>query len=171
MRLPFKANIAGIMDAVTLRRFVVYVLPLIVWMLVIFGWSTEVGSAEHTRSTLERILSSLPILHDLPDEQILAIDYGIRKAAHIFEYTVLALLAFRAIRQDRGTFRDVDAWGPLALGVLYASTDEYHQTFVASRWPTVGDVLYDSFGVLIGVFATLWWHARTTVPQSRPPAQ
>ena len=159
------------MGGVTLRRFVLYVLPLIAWMLFIFGWSTEVGSAEHTRSTLERILSSLPILRDLPDEQILAIDYGIRKAAHIFEYTVLALFAFRAIRQDRTTFRDVDVWGPLALGVLYASTDEYHQSFVASRWPSVGDVMYDTFGVMIGVVATLWWHARKTVPQSRPPVQ
>lgn len=158
------------MDAVTLRRFAVYVLPLIAWMLFIFGWSTDAGSAEHTRSTLERILSSLPILRDLPNEQILAIDYGIRKAAHIFEYTILAVFAYRAIHQDRTGFRDVDVWGPLAIGVLYASSDEYHQSFVASRWPSVGDVLYDTFGVMIGVLASLWWYARTTVPKSRPHA-
>lgn len=143
-----------------MRRFVVYILPLLVWMLFIFGWSTDAGSAEHTRSTLERILSSLPFLRDLPQEQILAVDYGIRKAAHIFEYTVLSLLAFRAIRQDRGGFRDIDAWGPLLIGVLYASTDEYHQSFVATRWPTVGDVLYDTFGAMIGVVINLWRCAR-----------
>ncbi len=154
----------------TLRRFAFYVAPLIAWMLFIFGWSTDAGSSEHTRSTLERILSSLPILHDLSQERILAIDYGIRKAAHICEYTILALLAYRAIRQDRAVFRDVDAWGPLLIGILYASTDEYHQTFVASRWPSVGDVMYDTFGAMIGVLATLWWYARTAVPKSQPPA-
>lgn len=152
----------------TLRRFAFYVLPLIAWMLFIFGWSTDVGSSEHTRSTLERILSSLPILRDLSNEKILSIDYGIRKAAHIFEYTILAILAYRAIHQDRKAFRDADAWGPLLLVILYASTDEYHQTFVASRWPSVGDVMYDTFGGMIGVVVCLWWYARTVSPKSPP---
>ncbi|MBC8140050.1 MAG: VanZ family protein [Armatimonadetes bacterium] len=146
----------------TPRRFTVYVLPLLVWMLVIFGWSTDAGSAEHTRSWLQRLLSDLPLLRDLPPARILDIDYGIRKAAHITEYAILAVLAFRAVRRERQTFRDVDVWGVLLLCVAYAATDELHQLTVASRFGTVGDVLYDTFGAMVGVVACLWLTARAT---------
>ena len=39
----------------------------------------------------------------------------------------------------------------LAAGFLYAVSDEIHQTFVPGRSGEVGDVLIDTFGVLIGV--------------------
>ena len=129
-------------------------------MLVIFGWSTDAGSAENTRSVLERLLSSLPIVRDLPHDQILAIDYGIRKAAHITEYAILAVLAFRAIRQERQSFRDVDVWGVMLLCIGYAATDEFHQTFTKTREGVPADVLYDTFGAMLGVVITLWWQLR-----------
>ncbi len=129
-------------------------------MLVIFGWSTDVGSAAHTSSIIERICASLPLLRDLPRSVVEMLDYGVRKAAHITEYAVLALLAYRAIRQDGTRFRDVFVWGPVLLCFLYASTDEYHQTFVASRWPSFGDVLYDTFGGMLGTVINLWRYCR-----------
>lgn len=138
-------------------------------MLVIFGWSTDAGSAEHTRSLLQRFLSDLPILRDLPRARILDIDYGIRKAAHITEYAVLAILAFRAVRRERLIFCDGDVWGVLLLCVAYAATDEIHQIFVASRFAAVGDVLYDTFGAMVGVVAYLWHHARHATASPAPP--
>jgi len=157
---------------VTPRRFAFYILPLLIWMLVIFGWSTDVGSAEHTRSWLQRLLSELPLLRDLPPARLLDVDYGIRKAAHITEYAVLATLAFRAFRRERRDLRAVDVWGVLLLCVTYATTDEIHQIFVASRYPAVGDVLYDTFGATLGTVGCLWHNARrrdAPVPHSAEP--
>lgn len=139
-------------------------------MLVIFGWSTDAGSAEHTRSWLQRLLSDLPVLRDLPPTRILDIDYGIRKTAHITEYAVLAVLAFRAVRRERQTFRDIDVWGGLLLCVAYAVTDEVHQMFVASRFASGGDVLYDTFGAMAGLVACLWHHARRVSVSPAPPS-
>ena len=36
------------------------------------------------------------------------------------------------------------------LGILYAVTDEWHQSFVPMRQPSVGDLLADLTGILVG---------------------
>ena len=137
-------------------------------MLIIFGWSTDVGSTQHTRSFIVQILHSIPLLHNnLTDKQIDGLDYAIRKCAHITEYTILATLAYRAIRLDRKTFRDIWLWGPILLCILYASSDEWHQSFVKSRFPAVGDVLYDTFGGMVGTVLNLWRYLREVTKNSR----
>ena len=74
----------------------------------------------------------------------LSIDFYLRKAAHMTEYALLVLLWWRALR-----FRRL----PVAVGiaVLYAATDELHQTTVAGRHGSPVDWLIDAGGVLIGV--------------------
>src|SRR5215510_6142396 len=69
-------------------------------------------------------------------------DLILRKCAHITEYAVLAFLLARAIGRE----------GPaLALGVLYAASDELHQAFVRGRHASPVDVAIDMLGLLIGV--------------------
>ena len=43
----------------------------------------------------------------------------------------------------------------LAAGIIYAATDEFHQTFVPGRAGRISDVCIDTCGVLIGAFAFL----------------
>jgi VanZ family protein len=55
---------------------------------------------------------------------------------------------------------------PLAwlLAMLYAMTDEFHQSFVTGRHPSMWDVLiFDSLGALIGL-----WLAGLYLKQKRP---
>lgn len=40
-------------------------------------------------------------------------------------------------------------WGPILLTLLYACTDEIHQTFVPGRFGTLRDVGYDLLGASI----------------------
>jgi VanZ family protein len=69
-------------------------------------------------------------------------DLFLRKCAHITEYAVLAVLLMRA----------VDREGPaLALGILYAASDELHQAFVRGRHASPIDVAIDTVGLLIGL--------------------
>jgi len=43
-------------------------------------------------------------------------------------------------------------FGPVLLGcALFAASDEFHQTFVKSRTPSVGDVLLDIAGATVGL--------------------
>ena len=68
----------------------------------------------------------------------------LRKGAHVTEYAMLALLLVRALGREVPAF---------ALGVLYAASDEFHQSFVRGRHAAPLDVAIDAVGVLIGLTA------------------
>ena len=42
-----------------------------------------------------------------------------------------------------------------AFGLLYAMSDEYHQTFVMGRSGELRDVLIDSLGIITGIVLTV----------------
>ena len=69
-------------------------------------------------------------------------DYVLRKGAHMTEYAILAVLLLRAT----GSY----AWA-LGLAVAYATSDEFHQTFVRGRHGSPIDVGIDAVGALVGL--------------------
>ena len=139
------------------RVFVVYWLPLILWMGLIFGGSGDSSSFQHS----SRIIG--PLVHwmfpGLPEETVREIVVGVRKCAHLTEYAILAMLFWRAIRKPlrKGvrTWLWRDAGWALLFSAIYAATDEFHQTFVPSREGRLGDVVIDSLGAAAGLLA-LW---------------
>ena len=76
-------------------------------------------------------------------------DLVLRKLAHTAEYAILGALLVRATAR---------AWPAFGLGVLYAASDEIHQTFVSGRHGTPVDVAIDAVGLAIGI--ALWQSAR-----------
>jgi hypothetical protein len=76
-----------------------------------------------------------------------------RKCAHVTEYAVLALLLWRALRSVPTLHtKRLLVFGAALLGcALFAASDEFHQTFVKSRTPSVRDVLLDTGGALLGL--------------------
>jgi VanZ family protein len=85
----------------------------------------------------------------------------LRKLGHVTEYFLLTLAWTRAL----GARPAVAA----AISVLYAATDELHQTFVAGRHGTPVDVLIDAIGVSLGSLFYARRRRRTAGP-SRPSA-
>jgi VanZ family protein len=77
-------------------------------------------------------------------------DYVLRKCAHVTEYVVLTFLLARAVEREAPAF---------ALGVLYAISDEVHQSFVRGRHAAPLDVAIDSVGLVLGI--ALWRRQRT----------
>jgi VanZ family protein len=71
-------------------------------------------------------------------------DLVLRKLAHMAEYAILGALLVRALGQPLLA---------IALGALYAVSDEVHQSFVRGRHGAWYDVLVDTIGVTIGVLA------------------
>jgi VanZ family protein len=76
-------------------------------------------------------------------------DLVLRKLAHTAEYAMLGALLVRA--SGKG-------WLSLVLGVLYAASDELHQTFVTGRHGSPLDVAIDAVGVGCGIL--LWQRVR-----------
>jgi VanZ family protein len=73
------------------------------------------------------------------------VDYPLRKAAHVGEYAVLAVLARRG-------WKPLPAW---LFCVFYAITDEVHQYFVPGRSARVLDVCLDSAAAALPYIAGL----------------
>lgn len=72
-----------------------------------------------------------------------------RKAAHFTEYALLLALWWRALASKLSERRALAV--ALAITVLYAATDELHQTFVNGRAGRPLDVMIDTAGALTAV--------------------
>lgn len=157
----------------SLRKFVVYILPLLLWMGFIFFMSTDRGAAANTRPIMNSILRRIfpAVDQHLTPAQIERVDWNIRKTAHVTEYTILAILAFRAVTFGDPRFRHRNVLLPVIIGIAYAASDEYHQSFSKLRDGAASDVFFDSFGVLLGTLLCQWRHltvlSRTTGTGSR----
>lgn len=105
--------------------------PALLLMSVIFVFSSQPGD-------------DLPSFYDW--------DYFIKKSSHMIGYGLLALSYFHFLKYDKRQY-----WLALLMAVLYAATDEYHQSFVVGRGPSVFDVfVFDGLGALIA----LWLYSR-----------
>jgi len=132
--------------------------PLIVWAALIFIGSSNVLSASNT-STLVRLVRWL--VPTAGDEKLALFHFLIRKAGHLTEYGILALLAARAFRtSSRELLRTGWLWAAFILVVAYSLTDEFHQSFVPSRTGSIYDSLIDSAGGLIALTILWWWRKR-----------
>jgi VanZ family protein len=126
-------------------------MPVIAWMVLIFLGSTDVLSAEHTSRFL------VPFLRWLDPHISLAalaqIQFAVRKLGHLIEYAILAMLLWRALRGATvWTAKTFILFLVTVLGCgFFAASDEFHQSFVASRTSSSHDVLIDICGALLGL--------------------
>lgn len=104
-------------------------LPSLVMMALIFAFSSMPASA-------------------LPHFGVL--DVLIKKGGHALGYGLLALAYFNAL-PPRLTYHY--RWLlALMMAVLFALSDEYHQSFVEGRGSTITDVMIDAAGASIALF-------------------
>jgi len=128
--------------------------PLLVWMLLIFLFSTGGLSASNTSRIIRPVL--LWLFPEISEERLALVHFIVRKAAHFTEYAVLALLAARAfLGSSRDLLRRRWFLSSLALVVVYALSDEYHQRFVPTRTGSVYDSLIDISGGLAALLLFL----------------
>jgi len=136
-------------------RLVTWV-PALIWTALVLGFSSGDFSAEKTGSLLGPLLVWL--FPWITPSQINVIHFFVRKAAHLTEYGILALLWFRTFTYA-GSFRvPTGALLALAISVASAIVDETHQAMVPSRTSSAADVLLDSIGATIALVpACLGW--------------
>lgn len=125
-------------------------IPAIIWVSIIFWFSTNSFSAENTGSILEKILGSL--LNYIHHNAFHIFHLLIRKMAHLTEYFILAVLTYAGCRSRRLPRWN---WGwvlttMIIVGVC-ALLDEFHQSFVPSRTASLRDSLLDISGGLCGL--------------------
>lgn len=104
-----------------MKKLVRY-LPSIIWMVIIFYFSSRQTTGIGGDSYWWR--------------------FFILKSFHIIEYGVLAILLFIATSKYNYS---------LFIGVLYAISDEFHQSIVPGRTATLRDILFDISGIFLGL--------------------
>ena len=119
-------------------RYLRYWLPVLLWMGVIF------------------VASSQPKLPFVVNKTV---DFITKKAGHVTEYGVLAFLLWRAISKGRGWPALPSFGGAFTLSLLYAISDEFHQTLVPGRTGRLSDVGFDALGMLLAL-GLVWWFSR-----------
>jgi VanZ family protein len=85
-------------------------------------------------------------------------DWLIKKGGHMIGYAILAALYWRAL-----DFQKEKRWLAWCFAIIYAGTDEFHQSFVPGRTPSIWDVLiFDNLGALV----SLWFLSHYKRPRS-----
>ena len=124
-----------------LPRFVSHYLPLIAWLVFISFASSDNFNAGNTSRIIGPLI--LWLFPNTSQETLAVVHFITRKIAHFTEYAILGFLAARAFRPNRRWFLIC-----VALVVVYALVDEYHQSFVPSRTASISDSLIDMAGGL-----------------------
>ncbi|KQL42414.1 hypothetical protein AN960_00120 [Bacillus sp. FJAT-25509] len=73
-------------------------------------------------------------------------EFFIRKLSH---FSIYLLLCFFATRLAKLYVNKAFLVGEI-FSIIYAASDEFHQSFTANRTPLVQDVVIDSIGALVG---------------------
>lgn len=133
-------------------------LPAILMMCLIYHFSAQTGEVSGNLSykvSYEIVEIKNEVMNTGKGYEELGaeahhIEYYVRKAAHMTEYFLLAI----AISFPLYVYKVRGFWLMLLAGIVcvgFAGMDEYHQSFVANRGPSLRDVGIDSIGAFIGI--------------------
>ena len=124
--------------------------PLIAWLAFISFASSDNLNAGNTSRIIGPLI--LWLFPSTSPETLALVNIITRKIAHFTEYAILGFLAARAFRTSpHPTINRRWFLICVALVVVYALLDEYHQSFVPSRTASIFDSMIDVTGGLIAL--------------------
>lgn len=129
---------------------------------IIFYFSHQASDSSNQQSgTIVEIISNIiPYIKNMeePEKTVLketVLAPIVRRIAHFSIYAMLGLLTtnFMLTIEKKKMYQRVIL--ALAFCLVYAITDEFHQTFIEGRSGRVVDVLVDTAGALTGILFTI----------------
>lgn len=130
--------------------------PVVLWMVLIFALSHQPASesGEMSSGITEIVMETVEQIIPVSETDFDRVEHIVRKNAHFFIYLILGVLVIHALRKGGG--RSFNGIGlAIAVCVLYAMSDEFHQLFIAGRSGEVRDVFIDSSGASVGIM--VYW--------------
>lgn len=132
---------------------------LVIWMGFIFSMSSQNSeiSSNTSGETIKIILSLVPKfteqIEKVQQQTVENLQFIARKSAHFIAYMVLGIILILLLLQFSNINKKPQI--ALALCVVYAISDEFHQFFVPGRACQLRDVIIDSLGSLTGIVLVL----------------
>jgi VanZ family protein len=138
----------------------IFIIMLLGWMVLIYIKSNEPYKDQDIRPFLTDLIPQTFLNSWLPHlefyysgdlltwkEPYILLEFFFRKSAHVTEYAILTALWIGTLRY---TTVNKYKWllSPI-LAILYAASDEWHQSFVLGRTGHAIDMAVDSIGILL----------------------
>ena len=124
-------------------------------MGMIFGFSSQVAedSKKASSGVIRKVVDIIDFNNKLTEDEIEKIvadlSFIVRKAAHFSAYALLGALIFLLVG-EYNLHRKKSFLVSVIVSLLYACSDEFHQTFVKGRSGELRDVVIDTLGAIFG---------------------
>ena len=148
----------GTFKALRKNKKLFHSILVIIWMLVIFNFSSQNGSkstktSDVVTSMVVNVTTSVTN-KDIPREEVKKkvedSTFLVRKTAHFTEYLILGILVLQLL-SDYTKINKRMLIVSLIICYLYAVSDEVHQIFIPDRTAKVLDTFIDGAGSLVGI--------------------
>ena len=122
-------------------------------MMIIFNFSAESSeeSSKTSGDVVEQVLGIFMEKEEITPPVIKKFQFPIRKAAHFGIYMLLGFCMMNAFDKTFKIKVIFNALYSVITCVLYAISDEIHQSFSLDRGPRALDTLIDSAGAVFGI--------------------
>jgi VanZ family protein len=140
----------------------------IAWAAQIFDFSTVTFGGVFTTWLLTQVLALLHLSVSPPTFMLL--HHLMRKCAHMTEYGMFSMLLYLSlVKLPRLEWRKRPALWSLILAAAYSLTDEFHQSFVPGRGPSIRDCGVDTLGASLGILILYAVYRFSTRKGARTP--
>jgi len=137
----------------------------LLWAFTIFSFSGRSFGGATTAWILQQALRLLHLEVSPPVFEFL--HFCLRKLGHVTEYATFSVLLYFALEsREHHRWRTRTALWAILLAGLYSLTDEYHQSLVPGRGPSLRDCGIDTVGAALGMLA-MYHDARHAQASSR----
>lgn len=120
----------------------------IIWMAVIFVCTQlPYFTGQRTADTIHKTIAP-----SANEEKIDVLNLVVRKATHIIAFGLLAFFLFKSREPKRSAY----LFSGLVT-IIYAFSDEWHQSFMPGRTASFHDVMFDAFGALLALSILKAW--------------
>ena len=132
---------------------------VVIWMIMIFILSgmNSVESNSKSKVIVGKIISEvsqkendISVMKEIDQNNLDNANYIFRKIAHATVYLILSFFICNFLYQLKKRNIKNNYIISVFISLLYAITDEYHQTFIIGRNGNYQDVLIDLMGAIIG---------------------
>lgn len=154
-------------------KTIIFIALTIIWCGVIFSFSAQNSetSSDTSGSFIEKISSCIvPEFESFSgaerEDFVENLQFFVRKAAHFSAYCLLGLLAYQSLEPVKK--KKLRALSAAIFALLYACSDEFHQSLVPGRSAEFRDVCIDFSGAVLGVALSVGISALISKSRMKP---
>ena len=148
----------GTFKALRKNKKVFHTILVILWMFVIFNFSSQNGSKSTKTSDVVTSMvvnvttnvTNKDISREEVKKKVEDSTFLVRKTAHFTEYLILGILVFQLLSDYTKISKKTIIFS-LLICYLYAVSDEVHQIFIPGRTAKIMDTFIDGAGSLFGI--------------------